>query len=181
MDIVRIEYNDGLTKPLERYAADAPKMLNGILKIAGYKYRVYIRKNYLSGQMLYSRPNIGPLWMSMLVSKSRYFANSVTIGAKKVSITTDMGAFKVRRSTNDAVKLANIYEHDGGYTIKPTKAKVLIYKLPDGSWRRSKEVRGRQRPFMSDSAKTFNWDKALDEGTERVVREENKKLGFGGT
>jgi hypothetical protein len=179
MIAAQVIIKDGLTEPLEAFGKFAPRMLDGVLKTTGLKYRSFLRKQYLGGQMLYSRPNIGPLWASLYVGRKKGAKHVFVIGTKKTTITTVVGMGKVKRIFSGAVALANIYEHSGGYVIEPKNQKCLVFKNKNGDTVFTKRVVGQERPFMSSSAAAFNWAEALDKSADRVIGEKLKQLGFG--
>lgn len=175
MIAAQVVVHDGITQPLERFGAAAPKMLDLILKTAGYRYRAFLRKNYLSGQMLAQQT--GQLAGSIVVGKKKGSAHVFLVGSKKIVSKQDFGGLVIRRSYGDGVKLSNIFEHAGGYTITPKTAKALVFSTPEGLVF-TKRVQGRERPFMSASAAAFNWGAAFDSSTEQVIARELKKLGL---
>lgn len=177
MIVTQVIVKDGLTEPLEKFGKRAPKMLDSVLLSVGYKYRAFIRRDFIAGQMLYSRPGIGPLWMSLFSGRAKGKKHVAIVGAKKTTTTSDMGGFLVRK-TFEASHLGNIFEHAGGYTIVPKKKKYLTFQI-DGKWIRVPEIKGKQRPFMSASAAAFNWAAEMDASAEKMAAREMKKAGLG--
>jgi hypothetical protein len=167
MILTEVRVTDGLTQPLEQFGERAPKMLDTILKITGYRYRKYINKDYLSGQMLSRRT--GSLAASTIVGKKKGGGHIYLVGQKSKGYAS-RGAVVV-------TKLANIYEHSGGYVIEPKKAKCLVFQGPDGLVF-VKRVEGKARPFMSQSASSFPWADTFNRTSDDVIAKELKKLGM---
>lgn len=175
MIVAQVKVQDGLTEPLGRFGAGAPKLLDQILKIVGYRYRTYIKKNYLSGQML--AQSTGGLVQSLAVGKRRGVNHVYLVGSKPVIDRQNLGGVRVSRANLGVVKLANIYEHVGGYVIEPKTAKRLFVATPSGIFFPLR-VEGKERPFMSQSAATFGWAEAFDKTADEVIGKELKRLGF---
>jgi hypothetical protein len=175
MIAMQITVTDGVTGPLRAFSATADKLLDTILRIVGYRYRADLKKNYLSGQML--NQVSGTLVRSLVVGRRKGVKHVYLVGSKAVRDKQDLGGVIIRRRDAGAIKLANIFEHAGGYVIEPKKAKALIIPTPAGIFF-SKRVEGRARPFMSESARAFRWDEAFEKTTDDVVTKEWKRLGL---
>jgi hypothetical protein len=153
---------------MEKFGQAAPKLVNRVFRIVAYRYRKDLKRNYLSGQYLGKRS--GQLQKSLTVWKKRGKTIVYRIGSTGI-MNKASGKFDVSN-----IKLANIYEHAGGYTIRPKDAKALCFAAPDGSLVFTKLIRGQERPFMSDSAKGFNWDDAFRRTEEEIIGRETKRL-----
>lgn len=167
---------DGVTDRLERFGRDAPKHLDRILRMVGSQYRAELKKKYLSGQML--GKDSGNLVRSLYVGQARGRRHVYVVASKKTKSKQDFGGVAIVRSESASMKLANIYEHAGGYTIVPKNKKCLMFVTKDGNIVFTKKVTGRQRPFMSASSKAFGWSKAFENTTDRIITEEARKLGL---
>jgi hypothetical protein len=165
---------DGVTDRLERFGRDAPKHLDRILRMVGSQYRAELKKKYLSGQML--GKNTGNLVRSLYVGKSVGKKHVYIVGTKSRRYVQDFGGVAIVRKEAASLKLANIYEHAGGYTIVPKNKKCLMFVTKDGNIVFTKKVVGQARPFMSASSKSFDWSKAFENTTDRIITEEARKL-----
>jgi len=176
MIVAQVKVTDGLTQPLERFGAAAPGMLDQVLRGGGYRYRAFLRKNYLRGQML--RQNFGDLIRSLYVGKKKGQKHFYLVGGRAVSVAKDSDGFKIYDAT--PIRLANIFEHAGGYTIVPKKKKRLFAVTASGYWMFATKIQGRERPFMSASAEAFDWGSAFDAELEKALGKELSKAGLGG-
>ena len=140
------------------------RILNFILSRIGRRYRAHMRANYLAGQMIDGGRGAESLNKRLVVYKDKKHKNVYLVGEK-------MG----NQEDGRPVKLANIFEHPGGYTITPKNKKVLFFVDKDGHWVFTKKVEGRQRPFMSSSYGSFGWDAATKAEIESVMDDEIKK------
>lgn len=170
---------DGVTDKLERFGRDAPKHLDRILRMVGSQYRAELKKKYLSGQML--GRNSGNLVRSLYVGQARGRRHVYVVASKAVKSTQDFGGVAIVRRESGSMKLANIYEHSGGYTIVPKNKKCLMFVTKDGNIVFTKKVTGQSRPFMTASAKAFNWPGAFEKTTDRIITEEARRLGLEAT
>jgi hypothetical protein len=176
--------NEGpIVAALERFGANAPKALDKVLKVTGYRYRAFVRKSYLSGQML--NAETGQLRDSIIVARKRGRTHSFIIGGRKKVDKQDLGGVVLRRTNSEGIKLANIYEHQGGYVIVPKNRKALIVPVARGFAGAmgpsaggvffAKRVEGHARPFMSASAAAFPWaatiEKTAEAYYEKALRE----------
>jgi hypothetical protein len=143
------------------------RILNFIIARVGREYRKKLRASYLSGQMIGSGPGPDHLKNRIMVYKKKRDRNVYIIGEKA-------------KMTNDAanVRLANIFEHPGGYTIVPKKKKVLFFVTPDGHWNFAKRVEGKSRPFMSASYSAFPWSPTISAEADKVFELEKRKSGL---
>jgi len=174
---LEVVVTDGVSDRLAAFGSAAPRMLDTILRMVGSQYRAELKKKYLSGQML--GRNSGSLVRSLYVGRSRGKKHVYIVGNKAVRSKQDFGGVAIVRRDAASVKLANIYEHAGGYTIVPKNKKALMFVTSDGQIVFTKRVVGRSRPFMSASAQAFAWPSAFTKTTDRVVDEECKKIGLG--
>jgi hypothetical protein len=126
------------------------RILNFILARVGREYRKKLKSGYLSGQMLGSGPGPDHLKNRIVVYKKKKEKNVYIVGEKAT-----------QRDDASNVKLANIYEHAGGYTIVPKRRKVLFFVTADGHWNFAKVVIGKARPFMFFSFSAFTWDSTI--------------------
>jgi hypothetical protein len=163
---IQVNVVDGVSAPLERFGAKAGKMLDKILSIIGYRYRKHLRKNYLSGQML--SISTGALVKSLVVGRKRGAQHVYLVGSKPVKDRMDLGGVVIRRTDSSPVKLANIFEHQGGYVIEPKNKQALVIPIPGGVVFRQR-AEGKARPFMSESARSFDWNGAIQKTTDEVV------------
>jgi len=167
---------DGVSDRLHAFGRAAPSMMDRILRMVGSQYRAELKKNYLSGQML-GRVS-GDLVRSLYVGRAKGRKHVYVVGQKAIKSRQDFGGVAIRRSDSSRLKLANIYEHAGGYTIAPKEKKALMFVASDGTIVFTKRVVGRARPFMSASARAFNWTQAFARTTDRIVIDESGKIGL---
>jgi len=168
---------DGVSDRLHAFGRAAPSMMDRILRMVGSQYRAELKKNYLSGQML--GRSSGDLVRSLYVGRARGKKHVYIVGSKAIRSKQDFGGVAIRRSDASRIKLANIYEHGGGYSIAPKEKKALMFVAADGTIVFTKRVRGQSRPFMTASARAFNWTQAFSKTTDRIVIEETGKIGLG--
>lgn len=168
MIAVQVVVSGNLEADMAKFGDTAPKLVDRVIRIVAYRYRKDIRKNYLSGQYLGKRS--GNLQKSLVVGRKRGTKFVYLVGSKGVK-DKKTGIVNV-----SSVKLANIYEHAGGYTIEPVNKKALCFTAADGSLVFTKHVHGQARPFMSASAKNFNWEEAFEKTENEVMGKELKKL-----
>lgn len=162
-----VTISDDMTEPLRQFEADMPRLLNTVLRIVGYRYRKHIRQDYLSGQMLSKRS--GSLDASISVGPKRREKFVYIIGSRRITNK------KTGDSTFGSLKLSNIYEKAGGYTILPKNKKALRWVAEDGTVVFSKKSVGKPRPFMTESAKDFPWAQSFNATVESVVAKELAK------
>lgn len=174
---IEVIIGDNVTEPLERFGKAMPAYLDKVLRLVGSQYRANLKKNYLAGQVIGRQS--GDLVRSIYVGRARGRRHVYVVGQKAVVKRTNLGVVTVVRRSSDRVKLANIYEHPGGYVIEPKTAKVLVFEK-DGKIVFTKRVRGRDRPFMSASSRNFPWDTAFEKTTDEVVLEAMKEAGVEG-
>lgn len=156
-----------LEQAFSRFEGQAVKLADRVLRIVAYRYRKYVRTEFLSGQ--YLGKNTGDLNRSLVAGRAKgkklvYLVGSKGIKDKATGIVS-----------TGSIKLANIYEHAGGYEIKPKDAKVLVFQTDQG-FVFTKKVRGESRPFMTDSTRRFSWDTAFRITEEEVIGKELKRL-----
>lgn len=168
MIAIKVVVSGTLEEDMEKFGKAAPKLVNRVFRIVAYRYRKDLKKNYLSGQYLGKRS--GQLQKSLMVWKKRGRLLVYRIGSTGVMNKTS-GKFDVSN-----IKLANIYEHAGGYTIRPKGAKALCFTASDGSLVFTRRVHGQAHPFMSDSAGSFNWDEAFHRTELEIIGRETKRL-----
>src|SRR3989339_1616176 len=161
MIAVQVVASGDLESDMARFSDHAPKLVDKVLRIVAYRYRKDLQTNYLSGQYLKQRT--GNLKKSLVVGRKRG-AKFVYLVGSKATKDKSTGLYSAQ-----SIKLANIFENPAGYTIKPKNAKALRFMAVDGSLVFTKEVKGRPRPFMTDSAKNFNWTAAFEKTTEEVI------------
>lgn len=151
----------------------AVKLADKTVRIVAYRYRKFIRTNFLSGQMLGEQSGI--LKQSIVAGRKRGQKLVYLVGSRGVKDT--QGAF-----TAAGVKLANIYEHKGGYVITPKDKKALaMVIIGAGRITFAKSAQGKERPFMSTSAREFDWRTAFARTEEEVIGKEIKRLAKDGT
>jgi hypothetical protein len=168
MVTIQVVVSGTLEEDMAKFGDTAPKLVDRVIRIVAYRFRKDLRKNYLSGQYLDKRS--GDLQRSMVVGRKR--------GAKFVYLVGSKGIKdkKTGMVSVSSVKLANIYEHAGGYTIEPVNKKVLCFTAADGSLVFTRRVHGQAKPFMSDSAKRFDWNTAFQKTEAEVIGKELRKL-----
>lgn len=175
MIVPEVILHGNLEGDMEKFGAQAPKLVDKTIRIVAYRYRSHIKKDYLSGQMLNGGDYKGGLKDSLVAGKKKGKKFVYLVGSKK----------KTNKKTGEvyatALKLANIYEHPGGYTIKPKNKKALRFESPNvagpGAYVFVRgEIHGGQRPFMSDSVRSFPWSAEFAKTTEEVIVKEMKKL-----
>jgi hypothetical protein len=168
MIAIQVVVSGNLEEDMAKFGDHAPKLVDRVIRIVAYRFRKDLRKNYLSGQYLDKRS--GDLQKSMVVGRRRGVKFVYLVGSKGIK-DKKTGTVNV-----SSVKLANIYEHAGGYTIEPKNRKALVFTAADGSLVFTKRVHGREKPFMTASAKNFNWTTAFQKTEEEVIGKELKKL-----
>lgn len=175
MIVPEVILHGDLEGDMEKFGEQAPKLVDKTIRIVAYRYRSHIKKDYLSGQYLSAGDYKGGLKDSLVAGKKKGKKFVYLVGSKK----------KTNKKTGEvyatALKLANIYEHAGGYTIKPKNKKALRFESPNvagpGAYVFVRgEIHGRQRPFMSDSVRSFPWSAEFAKTTEEVIVKEMKKL-----
>lgn len=170
---VTIDVDDeALQATLKDFGRDAPGILDKCLANTSAAYRYYVRRNFLSGQMLAKRT--GFLQKSLRYKKARNAKHEYIISA--------------------IPKLANIYEHAGGANIVPSAKRILAFPVDPtvdtgraGWWRglgKGKVIFARKvhldsKPFMTRSASSFNFAAAFDRAFDKVIEKELKKRGWG--
>jgi len=153
---IKITIEEEFTRKLDQLGADAPKVLDRILTVTGAKYRDFVRRNYISGQMLNRQS--GKLWKSVLSRRLRNSRHVVLISGQP--------------------KLSNIYEHPGGAVIQPKNAKALRFEVGGKVVFTRKPVRLAWRPFMSQSADSFPFGSTFEVVAERTFAKEFEKRGI---
>lgn len=143
------------------------RITNFILARTGRRYVAYMRQNFLAGQLINGGKSSGGESLSsrIRVFKNKSRKNSYIIGEKLKA-----------QADGRRVKLANIYEHAGGYVIEPKKKKSLLFVDGGGFWIHAKRIEGKARPFMSASFKSFNWDSIISAEGESVYKKEMEKM-----
>jgi hypothetical protein len=165
---IQVAVQGNLEGDMAQFGDHAPKLADRVIRIVAYRYRKDIRTNYLSGQ--YLGRFSGDLDKSIVVGKKKGGRFVYLVGSKGIK---DKATGTINTTS---IKLANIYEHAGGYTIKPKTAKTLRFMAADGSLVFTKSVHGEARPFMTDSSKRFDWTIAFAKTEEEVIGKEIKKL-----
>lgn len=166
---LNIDFEDKAADALKNFA-DArlqSRMTNFILARVGRRYRAHLKAAYLSGQMINGGRGGESLAGRIRVYRDKRRKNVYLVGEK----ANDQGDGR-------RVKLANIYEHPGGYTIVPKRRKTLMFVDSGGTWMFSKKIQGRARPFMSASYASFGWDAAFAADSEDVIKKEMQKAGL---
>jgi hypothetical protein len=154
---ITIDVDDtSLQATLKAFGRDAPGILDKILANTSAAYRLYVRRNFLSGQMLAKLT--GQLQKSMRYKKARGKKHEYIISAQP--------------------KLANIYEHAGGVNIVPKAKKILFWRDGAGEPHFARSVHLASRPFMTRSSSAFNFAGAFDTAVDRVIDKELKKRGL---
>lgn len=165
---IQVVASGSLDDDMARFGQTAPKLVDRVIRVVAYRYRKEIRKNYLSGQYLAERT--GLLQKSLVAGRKRGTKFVYLVGSKGIKNKTT-GFVDVT-----SVKLANIYEHAGGYIIEPKQAKALRFALSNGTIIFSKSVKGKAHPFMSASSEDFDWETAFQRTEIDVIGREIKKL-----
>lgn len=131
---------------LQDYARKGENMALKLLRKIATSYKGFIKKNYLKGQYLNRRSG-------KAIKKLR---------AKKTG--------KMEYTISEGGGIANIYEHAGGVFIRPKEKRALYFKALDGSdvFIRG-EVHLKQRPFISDSFHSFNFNTAMEKASEDMI------------
>jgi hypothetical protein len=176
MIAAQIIIKDDVKDRLDQFGKQAPKLLDKVLRMVGSQYRAELKKRYLSGQMLNRRE--GNLYRSIYVGQLRGHRHVYVVSSRKTTSSQNLGGVSIKRTDSGSIKLANIFEHSGGYTILPAKAKALVFVADDGKIVFTKRVQGSQRPFMSQSARDFRWDSAFQKTTDAVVLEAANFIGL---
>lgn len=153
---VRITLEDEITAKLDKLGGDAGKILDRILKVTGAKYRDYVRRQYLSGQMLGKRT--AKLWRSVLAQKLRRANHTVLVSGQP--------------------KLSNIYEHLGGATIVPRSGGVLRFEVDGKIVFTRKPIRLPYRPFITESSHAFPFGGTFVQVAERTFEREFADRGI---
>jgi len=158
-------YSDnGLANNLKAIGRQGDKITGKIVGRTARFYRAYVKKDFLSGQLLGIRT--GQTKKRMIVYKKRGSKATYIIGQKGFSTNSQTGT-----------KLSNIYEHSGGYIITPKNKKALHFEI-NGQEIFCKKVVGKEKPFMSQSSDRFNFARSFDESAAEVVPAEFAKLGI---
>jgi hypothetical protein len=160
---MEVHFKGNLEESLARFGDHVPKLADKVVRIVAYRYRKALKSEYLSGQYLEKRS--GTLQKSLIVGRKR--------GEKLVYL---VGSKRVHGKGVATAKLSNIYEHAGGYTIEPKDKKALVFQAADGSYVFTKRVQGKEKPFMTDSTRSFPWIATFEQATEEVIIKEMKKL-----
>lgn len=150
---IRIQIQDEVTQRLEAFGKNAGTILDRALLATGYRYRSFIKSNYLSGQMLRKRTGAAQRSISVRLSKRAYHL---------VNIYTP---------------LANIYEH--GAVIRPKQRLVLRFPAEGGFVFSRRPIVLRRRPFMSYSEHAFNFQEAFNRSAEEEIAKGLAKYGLG--
>jgi len=165
---LQVAVSGDLEGDFAKFSDHAPKLVEKVIRIVAYRYKKDIRKNYLSGQILGSVT--GDLQKSLVAGRKRGTKFTYLVGSK--STKSKAGAISVA-----SLKLSNIYEHEGGYTIKPKNVKALRFLDKSGGYvfvRR--EIHGQAHPFMTASARAFPWAESFRITEEEVIGKELKRL-----
>jgi len=153
---IRITMEDEITAKLDKLGADAGKILDRILRVTGAKYRDFVRRSYLSGQMLGRRSS--KLWRSVLAQKLRRAKHTVLVSG--------------------APRLSNIYEHMGGAVIMPRVGGVLRFETDGRVVFTRKPIRLPYRPFMTESSHAFPFGGTFEQVAERTFEREFADRGI---
>lgn len=153
---IRITLQDEYTKKLDQLGSDAGKILDRVLRVTGAKYRDFVRRGYLSGQMLGRRS--GKLWRSVLAQKLRRQKHVVLVSGQP--------------------RLSNIYEHLGGAVIAPRSGGVLRFEANGKIIFTRKPIRLPWRPFMSESSGAFPFGSTFETVAEKTFAVEFKNRGL---
>lgn len=165
---ISINVKDELMPKLDIFDSDKTKLrlANNILGRTGRKYAAQLKRNYLRGQMINGGKGADSLYGRIRVYRSKRQKYTWII------------AEKTRTGETEGVKLSNIYEHEGGYTILPKRAKTLKFIGSDGKPVFVKKVEGKSRPFISSSSDAFPWNQTLEAMADEVVEKELEKDGL---
>jgi hypothetical protein len=170
---LQVVASGSLEEDFAKFSDHAPKLVDKTLRIVAYRYRKHLLTDYMSGGMIGSRT--GTLKKSVVVGRKRGARFVYLVGSKAVKNKAD-GTYNA-----SAIKLANIYEHSGGYTIRPKNKKALVFTGSDGSLVFIRgEIQGRERPFMSTSVRSFPWTAKFAQSEEEVMGKELKRLAAQG-
>ncbi|OHE63853.1 MAG: hypothetical protein A2001_01440 [Treponema sp. GWC1_61_84] len=166
---LNLSIEDTAGPALERFGdvRNQSRILNFVLARIGRRYRTHLRANYLSGQMINGGRGADSLSGRITVYKDKRQKNVYRVGEK----ASDEGDGR-------RVKLANIYEHAGGYTIIPKRRKILMFVDSGGFWNFAKKIEGKARPFMSASFASFGWNDITRAEVDSVIAAELKKAGL---
>lgn len=180
-----ISLEDQVTPKLSRFGnrENQSRCLDLVLKKIGQSYRAFVRKSYLSGGMLNKQS--GGLYKSLRVAKKKGAKNWYWVGPVGATERIRKGS-KGEWFINQLqyVTLAIILDHAGGYTITPRtdrkndRIKKLVFPGPGGSAIFTREVQGKQRPFLAASFAAFNWPWAADRFIDIVYQDEILKTGL---
>lgn len=169
MIALQIVASGNLEENFAKFTDNAPKLVDKTIRIVAYRYRKHVLTNYISGQYLDSKT--GLLKKSIIVGKKKRAKFVYLVGTRGVKDKSS-GTYNA-----SSVKLANIFEHDGGYTISPKNKKAVAFKGADGNWVFVRgEIRVASRPFMTDAARAFPWQEKFAQTTEEVIVKELKRL-----
>jgi hypothetical protein len=139
------------------------RIVNFTLSRIGRRYRAYLKSNFLGGQLINGGRGGESLSSRLRVYKDKRKKNVYVVGERY----GDEGDGR-------RVKLANIYEHAGGYTIIPKRKKCLKFVV-NGVEVFTKRVEGKERPFMSRSFAAFDWPGVTKSEGESVYKKEMEK------
>lgn len=157
---IRIEISDPVSAQLKALGDDAPHVLDRSLSKTGTFYRAFVRRNYLSGQMLHRRS--GKLYKSMWVKKMRGRQHDYLISAQP--------------------RLSNIYEQ--GAVITPKTGRVLRFigltrgGMAQGWVFTRRTVFLAPRRFMSQSAAVYPFQVTFGIAAESEIQKAIKQRGL---
>ena len=179
---ISITMDEDQVKELDSFGQAAPKLLDKTLFTVGKKYEGYVRRSFLSGQML----------------------GVVTGETRRKGVWTKKSKYN-RHEYLVTARLANIFEHAGGVDIEPkgmvwratgeqfygihgrrrrklqgssTGRRMLRWVDPGGAVHWARRVHLAPRPFMTLSSSWFAWDLEFDSATEEVFQKEIDKRGL---
>lgn len=175
---IQITFDDQVSEKIDRFASSADHLLDRILVSTGGKYASYVRRSFLSGQMLGARTgearkklkvhqvrgqhHLYAIWSALQnIYESRSGVDIVPKGGSRVSAATD------RRGRRSGW---------AGHTVGG--AHMLRWIGEDSKIHWSRHVHLNPRPFMTLSSSIFNFSAAADESAERIFELELRKRGL---
>ncbi|RPH37789.1 MAG: hypothetical protein EHM91_14600 [Planctomycetota bacterium] len=156
---IRIEITDPVSEKLKLFGDDAPKVLDRAISKTGSFYRAFVRRNYLSGQML--RRRTGRLYQSMRVRKMRGKKHSYWISGQP--------------------RLSNIYDRTGETVIRPKSGGVLRFMgTTHGGMGQvwvftRRPVYLRPRRFITESSAVYPFQPTFGTAAESEIKKEMRR------
>lgn len=151
---IEFDVRDQFSKQLEDFGKRAPTIALRIYRTIGMSFRNFVKKTYLSGQVLGRRT--GTLYKGIKIVADRNSRDAVTV--------------------RPYARLANIYHKPGGVDIVPKNGKFLKFETKDGRTIFTKHVHLKERPWVPRSVSEFQWSAEIQKAGDKVISREIAKL-----